>query len=69
MKPKITFHSSGKSGNIFFILGMVSTALHKQQRVADFNSMRERVLASKSYEDALAVVREYVDLIDEDGRY
>ena len=69
MKPKITFHSSGKSGNIYFILGMVSTALHKQQRIRDYDEMRERVLATKSYEGALAVIREYVDLVDEDGRY
>jgi len=68
-KPKIAFHSAGRSGNIFFILGMVSTALHEQQRIADFNEMRDRALEAKSYEDALAVIREYVDLKDEDGRY
>lgn len=66
-KETVKFNSRGFSGNTFHILGMVQTALKKQQRITDFNNCRDRVLKSHSYDEALTIIREYVDLIDESG--
>lgn len=67
-KPIIHFESRGPSGNIFWILGTVRNSMQKQRRITDYNTMWERVQNSGSYEAALAIIREYVDLIDDDGR-
>lgn len=66
-KPTIRINSRGESGNIFWILGSVRQALHKQRRITDYNNLRDRVTSSGSYNEALAIIREYVDLIDDDG--
>ena len=69
MKPTVTFESSGMSGNIYAILGRVKDALRKERRINDYNTMRDRVLSSGSYDEALGIIREYVVLIDNNGRY
>lgn len=66
MKSVIYFKSQGQSGNIYYILGMVQRELRKQRRINDFNELRDKVYNSKSYDEALSVIREYVDLIDLD---
>ncbi len=66
-KPTVHFNSRGESGNIFWILGAVKTALRKQRRITEYNNLRDRVTASGSYNEAVAIIREYVDLIDDDG--
>lgn len=66
-KPTVHFNSRGESGNIYWILGAVRTALRKQRRITEYNDLRDRVFASGSYQEALAIIREYVDLIDDDG--
>ena len=66
--PIIHFESRGPSGNIFWILGAARNELQKQRRITDYNTMWERVQNSGSYEAALEIIREYVDLIDDDGR-
>ncbi len=63
-KPKIMFDSRGESGNIYWILGKVQLAMKKQRRYTEFNELRDRVFESKSYEDALAIIGEYVNLVD-----
>lgn len=63
-KLKVTFDRRGPSGNIYYILGMAQTVMKKQRRYTDFNTMRDRVFESKSYEDALTIIGEYVELID-----
>lgn len=63
-KLTVYFDSKGPSGNIYDILGKVSLALRKQQRITDYNTMRDRVFDSHSYEEALAVIRGYVNLVD-----
>lgn len=68
-KPTVHFRSRHESGNIYVILGFVRDALHRQQRIADFSILRDRVFASASYGEALAVIRETVSLIDDDGVY
>ena len=66
-KATVTFRSRGPSGNIYWIIGEAGNALKKQRRIADYNTMRDRVFASGSYAEALEIIREYVDLVDLDG--
>lgn len=63
-KLAITFDSRGPSGNIYRIVGMARDALRKQRRIIDYNSLWERVQSAKSYEEALTIIREYVNLVD-----
>lgn len=67
-KTKVYFDSQGESGNIYHILGQVGNALRKEQRIIEFNEIRDKVFASKSYKEALENIREHVDLIDKSGR-
>ena len=68
-KAVIHFRSRHESGNIYWLIGAAQVELHKQQRITDYNTMRDRILnGADSYEEALAIIREYVDLIDDDGR-
>ena len=63
-KPTITYDRSGPSGNIYAILGAVSQALRKQRRYTDFNTLRDRVFEAESYEKALQIIGETVDLVE-----
>lgn len=63
-KPILEYNSRGESGNIFWILGMLSEIMKKQRRITAFNSIRDRVFASKSYDEALAIIGEEVTLKD-----
>ncbi len=67
-KTKIEFNSSGESGNIYWILSKVRSALRKEHRITEYNNLRDAVLNSKSYTEALSCIREKVDLIDLDGK-
>lgn len=68
-KAELHFQSRHETGNIYAIMGLARDVLRKQRRITDYNEMWERVQDSWSYPDALAVIREYVDLIDDDGVY
>ena len=65
----IYFNSLGPSGNIFAILGAVSATMKKQRRITEYNTMRDRVFEAQSYEEALTIIREYVELIDLDKKF
>ena len=67
-QPTIHFRSRHESGNIFVILALVRLEMQKQRRITDYNNLRDRVTASGSYQEALAIIRETVNLIDDDGR-
>ncbi len=68
-KPEVHFRSEHESGNIFWIIGAVQLKLHEQQRITDYNTMRDRVLKAGSYVKALEIINEYVTLVDDDRRY
>lgn len=68
-KPVLHFQSKGPSGNVYWILGHVRNALAKERRINDFNTLRDSVFACDSYGEALAEIRKYVNLIDDDGIY
>lgn len=65
MWDKIVFNKRGESGNIFYILGQACAILLIQDRKADASQMMDRATSSHSYEEALQVVREYVELEEE----
>lgn len=68
-KPTIHFRSRHESGNIFFILALVRKEMQKQRRITDYNNLRDRVTSAGSYREALAIIRETISLIDDDGIY
>ena len=63
-RPTIYFDRSGPSGNIYAILGAVSQELRKQRRYTEFNNLRDRVFEAESYEQALQIIGETVDLVE-----
>ena len=67
-KPVVIYNPKGESGNIFYILAMVRNALRKQRRIQDYNDCWERVQKCTSYQEALEVIKEYVDLKEIDKK-
>ena len=63
-RATIYFDRSGPSGNIYAILGAVSQALRRQRRYTEFNNLRDRVFEAESYEEALRIIGETVDLVE-----
>ena len=52
---------SGEDGNVFAIVGRCSKALKQAGQAAKAQEMTARVMSSGSYDEALAIVSEYVD--------
>jgi len=52
----------GEDGNIFFILGRVRQALKASGKNDQVQEVSERVMASGSYDEALKIIMEYVDV-------
>lgn len=48
-------------GNIFAVMGAASKALKRAGQEDEGKKMRDRVTSSKSYDEALSVILEYVD--------
>lgn len=63
-KPKVKL--VGQDGNIFNILGIASRALKEAGYADEAKEMQTKVFASDSYEEALAIVLQYVDEADDD---
>ena len=67
-KPKIHINFDSPDGNIFTVLAHAANAM-KAYGIIDAKEkaakMRERVTSSHGYEDALDIIREYVDIIEE----
>lgn len=64
-KPTVHFKGNGESGNIFFIMARVSEVIPDP---IEFNELWREVKRG-TYTDALAAIREKVNLIDDDGVY
>lgn len=60
LKPKCKL--IGEDGNIFFILGRVSRVLKDNGMADKAKECTNRVMASGSYEQALGIIMEYVDV-------
>lgn len=67
-KEVIHFKSRHESGNIYWIMGKVRDIMRKERRITDWNNAWERI-QNTDYPGALAILRELVDLIDDDGVY
>lgn len=67
-KAVIHFQSCHETGNIYRIMSKVRDQMRKERRITDWNNAWERIQQT-DYAGALAIMRELVDLIDNDGRY
>ena len=56
----------GADGNVFNILGIASKALKRAGLHEQVTEMRERVTSSGSYDNALAIITEYVEPVEVD---
>lgn len=59
-KPEVTF--TGENGNVFNLLAIARKALEREGLNNEAKEMFERVFKSKSYNDALAIMGEYVEV-------
>ena len=63
-KPTIIYDSRGETGNIYYLIGQLQQIMRKQRRYADFNNLRDRIFESGSYEEALSIIGEEVEIVD-----
>ncbi len=64
-KPKVTKPRCkliGEDGNIFNLIGIAARTLRKAGLADKATEMSEKVMQSKSYEEALSVIMEYVEV-------
>lgn len=54
----------GANGNIFNLLALAKRSLYQAGEKQSINEMIERVCNSDSYEDALAIIDEYIEPCD-----
>lgn len=67
-KPKIYIDFNSPDVNIFTILAHAENALKLYNIInakEKASEMRKRVISSESYEGALEIIREYVDIIED----
>jgi len=55
-----------RDGNIFAVLGFAHRAMRRAGKRTEADEMQARVLASSSYDKALLIIFEYVEVRDED---
>lgn len=61
-QTKPTCKLVGEDGNIFSILGRVSSALKENGKADEAKEVSERVMSSGSYDEALQIMMEYVEV-------
>ena len=61
MKPKVKL--IGENGNIFNLMGIASSALRKAGLKDEATAMMDKVFDCDSYDMALLVIQEYVEVI------
>lgn len=52
----------GTNGNIFALVGKASACLKKNKLADQAKEMTEKVFKSESYDDALCIIMEYVEV-------
>ncbi len=67
MKDKPKCALIGKDGNIFNLMGIASRTLRNNGMREEAKEMVIRIEESKSYEEALNIIGEYVEITDEKG--
>lgn len=63
-RPELVIDISGPDGNIYAIMAKVMQILRKQKRYTDWNNLRDEIVSSKSYKNALREINKVVKLID-----
>lgn len=53
----------GEDGNIFNLVGIASRTLKNNGKETEAEKMRSKVFASGSYEEALSVIGDYVEIV------
>lgn len=56
----------GTDGNIFNLVGIASKTLKKHGQSSQASAMQKRVLSSGSYDEALCIIGEYVNIVSVD---
>ena len=59
-KPKVQL--TGEDGNMFSIIGRCSKALKRVGQTKEAKEMVAKVYASKSYDEALGIIADYVEV-------
>ena len=65
IKPKCAL--IGKNGNIFNLMAIASRTLEQNNMREKAKEMRDRITSSNSYDEALFIIQEYVEVTDEEG--
>lgn len=60
---KIKVNLIGEDGNIFNLVGIVSREMRRNGLEELASEMRNRVFNSESYDNALQIIMEYVDIV------
>ena len=60
----VVFNRRKSSGNIYYVLGMAYTSLVQEGRAEEAKTMCDRVYVSESYESALSIISDYVELVE-----
>ena len=63
-KPVLKYDSSGPEGNIFWILGQAQRLMKRNGRITEWKDVWDRVQHAGSYDEALAIIGEEIDLRD-----
>ena len=58
-KPKVKL--VGENGNVFNLMGICTKALKRADQYEEAAELQKRVMSCHSYNDALAIMLEYVD--------
>ena len=66
MEEKVKAPIVGADGNIFNLIGISSKALKREGFYKEADELATRVMESKSYDEALNIIMEYVDPVDVD---
>ncbi|MCK4528223.1 hypothetical protein KAW18_12700 [candidate division WOR-3 bacterium] len=62
MRPVLHIDLNGSDGNIFVVIGRAAEILKQNEERDKANEMKNRVIKQKSYDDALKVINEYVEI-------
>ena len=60
MKPKCKL--IGEDGNVFNLIAIASRVLRRNQMSAQATEMQNRIYACGSYDEALSIIQEYVEV-------
>lgn len=58
----------GADGNVYNLMGICSRTLKKEGYSKQAKEMTKRVLNSKSYDDALIIMMQYINPVDQYGK-